>query len=110
MANQEWCSSFETQSAVLSATCCGFFPGRAWETVHPSRSSSEAASAGRYLRVFPTQSHSQDSLRFVDSHLCVKHLCFVMVVVSDSYLSAAEDLAVSKVKLSEAFCAPALGT
>lgn len=58
----------------------------------------------------PDPSHSQDSLRFVYSHLCIKRLCFVMVLVSESYPSAAEDLAASEEKLSEAFCAPALGT
>lgn len=56
----------------------------------------------------PDPSHSQDSLRFVYSQLCIRH--FVMVVVSESYPSTAEDLAASKEKLSEAFCAPALGT
>lgn len=88
--------SCESQSAAVSAPCCGLSagsrPGKPFILLDPAQCAED---------VFHI--HSQCSFRFV------KHLSFVVVIVSEPYPSPAEDLAPSKVKLSEPACAPALG-
>lgn len=44
------------------------------------------------------------------SHLFIKHLSFVIVMVSEPYLSTIEDSSPLEVKLSESLCALALGS